>query len=329
MDKQQVLVYGYYGKHNLGDELFKEAFQHLFPELHFIFTDHIVPEHLKDIETVFLGGGSLLLNRPDISEQSLAILQNKKIFYLGVGIEEKIDPIHLELMRQAKYIATRSGSKVPYIQEHINSNCEYVPDLVFSLPYVKNDYPPKGFEASNRVLIFPNIYTLPTHQSPHWQHAAWHYFKSEFAQFLDWLVENNYQPSLYSLSHNTTGSDTWAATELLSQMQYRDYQYISPFRLFNFQSIADLIAYSQVLITQRYHGMVLSEIANTPYVAISHHDKLQAFPTLNGEIIPYYGFNKQSLIDSFQRAAKKESTHTFPVNPTTFSALREKVISLI
>src|SRR5260221_8289725 len=112
-DRKNILIYGYFTKDkgNLGDELFKEAFTTLFPNYNLTFTDHIENHHLNDVSAVFFGGGSFLFGKPNISNEALVILKNKKIFYIGVGTETDIHPIHIELMRLAKLIAPRSFNK--------------------------------------------------------------------------------------------------------------------------------------------------------------------------------------------------------------------------
>src|SRR5579864_6412775 len=109
---KKVLVYGFYHQGNLGDDLFVEAFQHLFPNVDFNFTESIDVDKLRDVDAVFFGGGSFLLERPNITEAALEVLKKKKVFYLGVGVEADIHPVYMELMSRALLIATRSIDQV-------------------------------------------------------------------------------------------------------------------------------------------------------------------------------------------------------------------------
>src|SRR5271163_1304539 len=128
----KVLVYGWYYQGNIGDDLFMESFRHLFPDFEFIFTENINSDKLKDVDAVFFGGGSFLLDRPLITEDALKILKSKKIFYLGVGVEVDIHPIHIELMSSALMIATRSKNQIDKLRL-LNKNVSYIPDLIYSL----------------------------------------------------------------------------------------------------------------------------------------------------------------------------------------------------
>ena len=131
----KVLVYGWYYKGNIGDNLFVHAFKRLFPNLQLVFTDTISEKRLEDVGAVFFGGGSFLLDPPSITgpfDKTWALLKAKKIFYMGVGVELEIHPFHQELMAQAQLLAIRSSDQVERVKA-INPNTRFVPDLVYAL----------------------------------------------------------------------------------------------------------------------------------------------------------------------------------------------------
>src|SRR5579885_2555646 len=130
--KPKVLVYGWYHKGNIGDDLFVEAFQHIFPEFDFTFTDVLTSHQVKDADAIFFGGGSFLHDAPISTDFALKLAKQKPIFYIGVGVEAEIHPTHQELMRLARLIATRSKNQIDRLKV-LNKNSLYVPDLVFAL----------------------------------------------------------------------------------------------------------------------------------------------------------------------------------------------------
>jgi hypothetical protein len=76
-----VLVYGFYGKGNLGDDLFERAFCHLWPGISFSFTNEITRKHIDDFDVIFFGGGSFLYAPVNLQNNvSLNDLLSKKIF---------------------------------------------------------------------------------------------------------------------------------------------------------------------------------------------------------------------------------------------------------
>ncbi len=184
-----ILVIGYYGQGNLGDDLFIDAFKKLFPHLNFTFTDFIETKHLDNIDAVFFGGGSFLEETLKISSEALDIIKTKKIFYIGVGTETNINSTHIELMTLAKVVAIRSDNLSQI--KRINQNTIKIPDLIYYL--APHNFIPKNKAVSNKILILPNINTVPQRDCPYWKHTSWDHFKSEFSQFLDELILSKYK----------------------------------------------------------------------------------------------------------------------------------------
>ena len=323
----KILVYGFYKHQNMGDDLFMEAYKHLFPNIDFVFTDDIKEWDLDNIDAVFFGGGSFLLASPQITDKALVKLRLMKIFYLGVGVEKDIHPIHIELMSLAKMIATRSPDQLDRLRQ-INSNVSIIPDLVYSL----QDKVHLSEKSPKSVLVMPNINVVPQRSEPHWKHAAWAYFKSEFCQFLDWLGdEGEYHLHLFSMCLGPEADDDWAASELVGFMDNRSYYYMYSHyrRPANFQQMTTLISKHDVVITQRFHGIVLSEMTGTPYIAIHHHDKLKTANHRDGLFLSYYNSSKQLFIDTFEQAIKIKPATSLPDETSTFDAFIKEVIGLL
>jgi polysaccharide pyruvyl transferase WcaK-like protein len=321
---KRVLVYGWYYQGNIGDDFFIGAFRHLFPEISFVFTDHISVSYLQEVDAVFFGGGSFLYDAPNINNEALQLLKQKKIFYLGIGIEPNIHSIHLELMSQAQLIATRSSDQIDRIRI-LNKNSILIPDLVYSLQSQIVNSPKKN----RSVLILPNSNVLPQLSDPHWKHAAWGYFKAEFAQFLDWLIEENYTVNFFQFCQAFKMHDQWAAYELLSLMNRRDNIFVLQEDYSKIELASQLLSQYSIVITQRYHGIVLSEMTHTPYISLYHHDKLKPANSDNGKFISYYGLSKRNMINAFNLSLKIDFANSLPIESNTFKTFSEKVIGLI
>lgn len=301
-----VLIWGFYNKNNTGDELFKAAFTKLFPDINFIFTDVLTVELLDSVNTVFFGGGSFLDGDPNFSNEIISLLKTKNIFYIGVGAETDIHPIHQELIKSAKLIAARSNlDKV----QNLNSNSILIPDLVYAL----QDEVVLKPKQSKSVLILPNMVVVPSWNEPQWKHAAWNYFKSEFCQFLDYLIDNKYNINFYSLYQNKIADDYWAATEIINNMVNRG-NYIIPGYKTTIKDLSKLFSQFDLIITQRYHGIVLAEMCGVPCISLQHHDKLK-----NQNSLSYYGLTKNNLIKSLG------VTGIQAIETNTFRELADKV----
>jgi polysaccharide pyruvyl transferase WcaK-like protein len=319
---KKILVYGFYYKNNIGDNLFIDAFKYLFPDVEFLFVSKITLSNLtSDISTVFIGGGSFLNAPIDINTEIFNLLKTKNILYIGVGGETNIHQTHNTLLSLAKLIVIRTPNHLDKIKL-INKNVIYAQDLVYSLSNILNKQNKSKIDKS--VLILPNAYNIPNNTSPHWSHLAFSVFKSEFSQFLDNLIENNYKINFFPMSTNNIIDDNWAAIHIISSMKNRNNSFLIKEQYNDIQSLIDLFSKYEVIITQRFHGIVLADMALTPCISIYHHDKLLTNTNIS---MPYYGFSKQSIIDNFNQSSLK--TNNYLLDNSSFLILKDKVNKII
>lgn len=307
----RVLVVGYYQHSNLGDELFVEAFRYLFPEIAFVFTDQITQQHLAGIDAIFLGGGSFL-GEPLKTQIPLSDLQKYPLFYIGVGTETDLHPSHQFLLSLAKLVAIRTNANYER-QLGINPNTIVIPDLVYALPnsFWRVDKTP------NSILFLPNINTVPDWKEPHYKHAGWDFFKNEVAQALDVLLEQGWNIDFFPMSAEPRRNDEYAAAEIINRMTIRKPQILQETIL---PKVLALFASYQLIITQRYHGAVLADLAYVPSITIHHHDKLK---TTFGAHLPFYGLSKGDLLQKINDAPKE--FNSLPIDWQSFETLQKMV----
>jgi exopolysaccharide biosynthesis predicted pyruvyltransferase EpsI len=200
----------------------------------------------------------------------------------------------------------------------INSRSFYLPDLVYSL--VPNIFAKTKIAKS--VLIIPNVNVVPKVSDPHWKHAAWSYFKSEFVQFLDWLISNQYNLSFFSMCHAAQIEDDWASAELIGHMKHRSSNLLLQDRPQTIDEVVSLISQYELVITQRFHGIVFSDIARVPHITIHHHDKLKQWGSNH---ISYYNGSKQAFIDAMMAQLQPPCI----IDPAVFLAFSTEVLNLI
>jgi hypothetical protein len=312
----KVLVWGFYNKSNAGDELFKQAFQHLFPEIDFQFVDQLNASKIEATSAVILGGGSFLDNPLPMDASAHRALQDRPILYIGVGLETNIHPDHQVLLERAKLIATRTPN-----QGYLNSI--YVPDLVYALK-------DKSWHQNKQqaILILPNFSVIPTWNDPVWKQNAWEYFKSEFAQVLEKLYPE-FRIDFYPMCQNTTLDDHAASIEMLSKTAQRNFDGLLHQVPPTIERLTHLFSQYQLIITQRYHGAILAELARTPYVSIHHHDKLKFTHVGEGSQIPFFGFSKDRLFFAIEQAKSKKLSPHLPIETHLFEGLQSRVRSII
>lgn len=291
-----ILIYGFTCHKNLGDTLFEQVFKSWFlePYYNLTFTNYFTKDQLNNCDVVFMGGGSFLDQKVLCEKDSFDLILTKKIFYIGVGAETQIHSDHETLIKAAKLVAIRNEEFVSKVQA-LNLNTTFVPDLVYSLSVDQNTIS----EKSKSVLFIPNIYVVPIWTDPNWKHSAWNYFKSEVSQFLDEIVD--YDLKFFPMSTDPKLDDKNAAYEIINMMKRKSEVLNSTD---NFDSAVNIFSKFDFIITQRYHGIVLAEMLNVPYISLYHHDKLkncypQSCPSLN-----YYGVTKDLLGSTFEKALK-------------------------
>ena len=296
----QVLVLGFYKQpFNLGDQLFTQAFQYLFPDYQFTFTDHIRPQHLKGTDAIFIGGGSLLDQNPDITPEAIKEMASIPLIYLSCGAETEISALHQQLMARARLIVIRSHhlDKV----KAINPNTLYAPDLVYALHH-QVQYSERRAKS---ILFLPNILVVPQWHEPHWKHLSYQMFKFEMAQALDKLIEDGYIIDFYPFSQVKGQDDSYAAIELMNMMRHS--VNILPSKQDQLADLTALFSQYQTIITQRYHGAILAEMSNTPYLCIHHHDKLRSTNYNLGTFTSFFEVSKEKIIKAVDFLAQHTS----------------------
>lgn len=292
----RALVYGWYNRGNCGDELMKLALVTAFLPcgLALEFVDSI--DDLDNVDAVLFGGGSILVDAPHVSPSALEALLHSDVptFYVGVGLETNVHDVHKALLAVAKKVAHRSPERPQWVK-----NATVIDDLVYSLA-------PRMVAAANVVqpvdelLIFPNVELVPMHDSPHWMHVSWERYKDEMAQALDELVDRGIRPAFALMCQNPVQDDEWAASEIVARMKKRS----TAFKMHRIDAcstdIVSLMRSHKAVVTQRYHGIVLAEIAGIPYVSISHHDKLRYATPHRGTMLDYHGVTKGELLKSIE-----------------------------
>lgn len=297
-----VLVYGWYGRRNVGDELMKLALDQML-RMHRLEPKFVESINEFDVEAssgVIFGGGSILQDMPNISPNACTMLFGddhwkplRPVFYLGVGGETEIHEFHQAGIDMSPVVAFRELD---------------TPDLAY---WHADDIEPSTRKREG-VLIVPNVEVLPRHDDPHWMHASWEHFKNEFAQVLDCLVDRNQKLAFLAMCDAPKKNDIWAVHELIGRMKHRD-----SFRIYRPDpnlplDVVRLMQSYELVVTQRYHGIILAEMAGVPYVSISHHNKLKLTHPHRCPDVSYYGVQKDPLIDTFDSAM---AMHIDPYRP--------------
>lgn len=301
-----ILVYGWYNRGNVGDELMAQSLRAMFEPygIKLVTVEVLTEKQVSEAQGVIFGGGGMLRDAPVAEPAALDLLQRnlRPCFYLGVGLEAGVHDVHKQLMGVARIVAVRHPGPVPFARQ-----VHEVPDLVY---YLGSDRPPAQ-QTGKGVLIIPNVEVLPTWSDPHWMHVAWERFKDEFAQALDICVADlKLRPAFMLMCKNPRQDDRWPAHELLARMKHRSTDYNVLQAPVNHKVLEGLIQEFEVVVTQRYHGIVLSQMAGVPVVSIDHHDKLKNAWPRKGINVAYHGATKQQLLEAVELSRKTPREQT-------------------
>jgi len=323
----KILIYGWYGRSikNIGDLLFCDAFRKLFPNSKLTFVQELKKEDLFNHDVLIFGGGSFLyapINN-NCNNELLNILKDKKIFYIGVGTETEIHPMHQDVMKIAKLVATRTIGDSNKLKQITSSKIIEIPDLAYllqneNITITKND-------NINSVLILTNSELLPRWDDIHWKHASWNYFKSEFSQFLDILKEKKYKLKFFPMCQNHNKHDSAASIEIMNMMKIKNYDELIWDHSVNYDQVIELISKYDIVVSQRYHGAILAHMCSKPCLVIAHHDKLKN-PTNSSISVSYYELSKQKLYDNF---ILSKNIKILPIKLNTFEDIRVHVYSCL
>lgn len=295
---KRVLVYGWYGKGNLGDEAFKPAMQGLWPDAHFTFVDTLpTPQRMhQNFDALFFGGGSFTdqpIQGADRASEGFVPIIPIPHAYISVGIGDYIHSDHKWLLREAAIVIVRDQASYERYLDHFrtNRNLHLATDIAISLS-IKTLMPARTVDKEWIGVCLSDSLT-PRQASPIWQYDAHRWFVRELAKGLDDLSKHK---PLYFMHFcvNKRETDERPMFEVTGKMDRYNYAF-SRLGESNFE-ILKKIAASYFVITQRFHGAIFSMMLGVPCILIDSHDKMRSLiEDANILSVPYYGFTDKAL----------------------------------
>lgn len=282
MGRKKVVAIGFYDKGNVGDEAFKAAFKTLFPLWDWTFRDQ-VPTNPNAYDAMVIGGGSVLDGfKLDLSGVTIPL------GFIGVGLGEDPTGDLLVALQRAKVVVVRDRLS----RQHYPA-ADYAPDLAFTNPFLGNPRP----IGTKKVAFFANDFMAAKEGSASWVGDAFNWFTHEAANTCQKLMESGYQITFMPMciggidDRRTAGAvigrlknpGTKNAAWLFGPREGQTLE----------QTVHNVIAESDLVVTQRFHGMVYAAQAGKPFVAISSHDKFLGLATDMGwsaGLVDYYGY---------------------------------------
>lgn len=289
-----LAVVGWYNRGNAGDQLMMLALKTLFSglDVSLEFVDRVDDNIIDRHSGVLFGGGSILQGEPDVTPSAFGrVLDGSRpVFYMGIGFDTSVSETHNKLLDVAKVVCTRSP--IASLPARLRNKAKHVPDLVYSLPLFQENKVHKQVETPSELLFLTNAECIPTNKHPHWMHVAWSKFVDETSQFLD---ETKMNVSFLTMCKNDAQDDGWAVAHIVSAMSKRSTKIRHIHSGEDTSAVVEAFSKECIVVTQRYHGIILSEMSGNPYVNLWHHNKLRFAQPMNGEAVAYHGVTKDVL----------------------------------
>jgi hypothetical protein len=288
---RRLLVLGFYGKGNLGDEMFKETIPLLFPDFICIFisTDDFKGD-LSEYDAIVCGGGDIY-NEYFMKkiEQILTRSPNgfqKPVYLLGVGIPypSMLKTHYLSLF---DHVFLRELTDLPEVTRQIGGRYAHsLPDLGFlKKPRVRK-------ESNKTIGVF----------------LAQPVFRDKSIESLLSLLEHVSKfGRLKFIRFNTSGNpsedDQYIQDRVESELKTKHIVVDNDRNIYTTDQLLDLIAQMDFAICSRFHAHIFCTIAACPFISISTTRKTQLF--LQEEQLDLAITENRDLIDQFNRAWEK------------------------
>lgn len=298
----EILVLGWVGHFNCGDEQYKSSFTKLFPQHNLTFTDVLKASHLEKCEAIILGGGNVI--RPGFINQLKKVNKKINIYAMSAGMEERID------LSIFKKVYGRDSQTLKFAKEQ-NVPCEFMPDIAFTMTpnkekgrqWIQNQFQSENNDLYSKVVtVIVNGYMV-NGQLGNLARDAFSFlkFSYDFARVLDETSASFiFLPFGTQIPYDDRVANAWVAAKCKYwKKNLMVYDRLSP------QTTLDIIAASDAVISSRLHSSIFSFVSGTPFVDITHHSKNALFLELIGQTqnsVNFWNFQPEELKSKLQLA---------------------------
>lgn len=296
MGVHKVLIIGYYGSKNAGDEALLKSTIDLLNKAYDKPDITAITYSVKDTENthgikgisrnkymdivkglmnsdILVGGGGSMLQNVTSNRSlyyylailMLAKLFGKKVVLLGNGLgplkNSMAAKTTIKILKSLDHIVLRDEVSYEFLKNHDLENIHLGNDLAFSLNIHK-----KSDTVPRRVII--NL-------------RNWFYeekFLDTMVEFLEYLVINEYEVILLPFQK---GNDDKVLLKIKDRVKKDSIKYLDDLDI---EDIILQISSGEVFIGMRLHGLIFSAILNKPFIALSYDPKVEVFSEKLGQI---------------------------------------------
>ena len=320
----QVVVLGWYGHANIGDEAYKLAYPAIFPDVSFTFQDNL--DNIERPDAVILGGG-------DVINESFFI-QIKKftkkfpdvpIYAMSVNVNPKVDCSIFKKMF-VRSLVTDTDQVI------------YMPDFTFVLKpnpergqrLIKKIFKDYNAELYDKIVIVTmNTYLCYGDNQLARDHVNFERVCFEIGRMID---ETAASFLLLPFGNSFPINDRVANSYLYSKCKWWR-KVCLYFGNLSVQDTLDVISAANVVIGTRLHALVFACIGSTPFISLQHHDKTKCFLETVGRTawkVEYWKFCRDRLTSLLDKMLEKKELREELAQITTMNkGLLKKLPGLV
>lgn len=308
-----VNVVGWYDKNNIGDEAYKLAFEELWPDANFVFTD----QPIKEADEYVIGGGDVLSH--DMISNMHSFIKDTSIMSVSFPPKEVGS-----LLSEAKRIWVRDAYSVNNAAKS-GIDASLIPDFAFALksyPNVGKEILTTHFKAnrldlySKRIGVVLNSHIFAGHDTLASSYAQSERLAWDLASLID-----TFPASFVFIPFGTSmpWDDRTAAANVASKCKFWKKNCIIYDRL-SVQDTLDLVSSLDCLISTRLHSSIFATICGVPFVDITHNHKNPNFLSFIKQVhnrIQYRSFCKEMVRDMLKVRIDRPSYFSDPLTEKT------------
>ncbi len=227
-----------------------------------------------------------------------ARLAGCKVRFVGVGVGPIYQRLSRKFIRWALTLADYRSFRDEFSRNRIatvfDSSRDHVfPDLAFSLP--KSTFPARQNRGRQKqqiglgIMDHRDIHLVTTKE----QEAAYSAYLDKMCEFVEWLVRHDYQVRILQ---GDAKHDVAPRAELKSRLEQRGIRYeeagIFDEGSSSVEDLLDQLAQVDMVVSPRFHNLLLGMMMNIPAISISYDPKSDAL--LEGVGLGKY---RQALFD--------------------------------
>ena len=275
MNSVNIIVIGYYGHYNLGDDQYLLSFINLFKfikynSIQFIDCDNLVNTCINDNDIIILGGGDVL-NEYFIDKITLKF-KNKpnKIIAVSVGLPYKNILNNTSKLNIFEHIFIRTKQDIELFKKYYK-NISYIPDISYNINHTKSNIYNNLREIKTKKKIIGFALSRHIHNIKFIN--EYNNCISKLYTFIKKLIDLNYH--IVFIPFNThklssTENDILIYNDVMSidsnQHINNNITFIN--KKINIEELFEIYNIIDYCIPMRYHACLFSIYTNTPFLPI-------------------------------------------------------------